>query len=62
MERCKYRLSLHSLLTNQADLNERNRDGVAWSQSTIGKGGLLNERRVTSQTAYSESLSLYLQL
>lgn len=36
------------------DLNDGKMDGVAWSQSTIGKGGLLNERRVTSQTAYSE--------
>jgi len=36
------------------DLNDGKMDGVAWSQSTIGKGGVLNERRVTSQTAYSE--------
>lgn len=36
------------------DLNNGEMDGVAWSQSTISKGGLISERRVTSQTAYSK--------
>ncbi|GAA5897326.1 GMC family oxidoreductase [Sporobolomyces salmoneus] len=40
------------------DLNDGKMDGVAWSQSTIGKGGLLNERRVTSQTAYIDPIWL----
>ncbi|GAA5876780.1 hypothetical protein JCM16303_006284 [Sporobolomyces ruberrimus] len=40
------------------DLNDGVMDGVAWSQSTIGKGGPLNERRVTSQTAYIDPVWL----
>ncbi|GAA5959823.1 hypothetical protein JCM3765_000113 [Sporobolomyces pararoseus] len=40
------------------DLNDGKMDGVAWSQSTIGKGGILNERRVTSQTAYIDPIWL----
>ncbi|GAA6062336.1 hypothetical protein JCM10212_006586 [Sporobolomyces blumeae] len=40
------------------DLNDGVMDGIAWSQSTIGKGGILNERRVTSQTAYIDPIWL----
>ncbi|GAA6011247.1 hypothetical protein JCM11491_006773 [Sporobolomyces phaffii] len=40
------------------DMSDGVMDGVAWSQSTIGKGGLLNERRVTSQTAYIDPIWL----
>ncbi|GAA5938791.1 GMC family oxidoreductase [Sporobolomyces koalae] len=40
------------------DLNNGEMDGVAWSQSTISKGGLISERRVTSQTAYIDPIWL----